>query len=89
MVVGLLNIDHCHPNLSIYELLTSTNDEYESGFVRNQGNRDCQIKGDHVDAERGHMFMMIKMRDLFGFEKDLDKNYIWFRIQITVKKKEQ
>ena len=31
-------IDHCHPNLLMYKLLTSTGDEYESGFVRNQGN---------------------------------------------------
>ena len=29
-------IDHCHPNLLMYKLLTSTDDEYESGFVRNQ-----------------------------------------------------
>ena len=29
-------------------LLTSTEDEYESGFVRNQGNRDSQLKGDHM-----------------------------------------
>ena len=26
-------IDHCHPNLLMYKLLTSTDDEYESGFV--------------------------------------------------------
>ena len=32
-------IDHCHPNLLMYESLTSTDDEYESGFVRDQGNR--------------------------------------------------
>ena len=28
-------IDHCHPNLLMYKLLTSIGDEYESGFVRN------------------------------------------------------
>ena len=28
-------IDHCHPNLLMYKLLTSTDDEYESDFVRN------------------------------------------------------
>ena len=39
-------IDHCHPNLLVYKLLTSTDDEYESGFVRNQGNRDVQLKGE-------------------------------------------
>ena len=67
------NIDHCHPNLLMYKLLTSTDDEYESGFVRNQGNRDSQLKSDHIAAERGHMYMMIKMSDLFGFVNDLEK----------------
>ena len=66
-------IDHCHPNLLMYKLLTSTDDEYESGFVRNQGNRDSQLKGDHIAAERGHMSMMIKMSDLFGFVNGLEK----------------
>ena len=65
-------IDHCHPNLLMYKLLTSTGDEYESGFVRNQGNRDSQLKGDHIAAQRGHMYMMIKMSDLFGFVNDLE-----------------
>ena len=66
-------IDPCHPNLLMYKLLTSTDDEYESGFVRNQGNRDSQLKVDHIAAERGHMYMMIKMSDLFGFVNDLEK----------------
>ena len=66
-------IDHCHPNLLMYKLLTSTDDKYESGFVRDQGNRDSQLKGDHIAAERGHMYMMIKMSDLFGFLNDLEK----------------
>ena len=66
-------IDHCHPNLLMYKLLTTTDDEYESGFVRNQGNRDSQLKGDHIAAVRGHMYMMIKMSDLFGFVNDLEK----------------
>ena len=66
-------IDHCHPYLLMYMLLTSIGDEYESGFVRNQGNRDSQLKGDHIAAQRGHMYMMIKMSDLFGFVNDLEK----------------
>ena len=57
----------------MYKLLTSTDDEYESGFVRNQGNRDSQLKGDHIAAERSHMYMMVKMSDLFGFVNDLKK----------------
>ena len=44
-------IDHCHPNLLMYKILTSTEDEYESGFVRNIDNRNSQLKGDHVAAE--------------------------------------
>ena len=66
-------IDPCHPNLLMYKLLTSTDDEYESGFVRNQGDRDNQLKGDHIAAERGHMYMIVKMSDLFGFVNDLEK----------------
>ena len=66
-------IDHCHPNLLMYKLLTSTDDQYESGFVRDQGNRDSQLKGGHIAAERGHMYMLIKMSDLFGFVNDLEK----------------
>ena len=65
--------DHCHPNLLMYKFLTSTDDEYESGFVRNQGNRDGHFRGDHIVAERGHMYMMVKMSDLFGFVNDLEK----------------
>ena len=57
----------------MYKLLTNTDDEYESDFVRNQGNRYNQLKGDHIAAERGHMYMMIKMSDLFGFVNDLEK----------------
>ena len=66
-------IDHCRPNPLMYKLLTSTDDEYESGFVRNIYNRNSQLKGYHVSAERGHMFMMVNMRDLFGFGNDLEK----------------
>ena len=66
-------IDQCQPNLLMYKLLTSTDDEYESGFVRSQGNRDSQLKRDHIAAERGHIYMMIKMSYLFGFVNDLEK----------------
>ena len=65
--------DHCHPNLLKYKLLTSADDEYESGFVRDQGNSDTQLKGENIAAERGHMYMMIKMSDLFGFVNELEK----------------
>ena len=67
------SINHCHPNLLMYKLLTSTVDEYKNIFVRNQGNRDSQLKGDHIAAERNHMYMLIKMSDLFGFVSDLEK----------------
>ena len=73
-------IGQCHPNLLMYKLLTSTGDEYESGFVRNQGNRDSQLKGDHIAAQRGHMYMMVKKSDSIWFRKLFRKDYIWFRI---------
>ena len=60
------HIDHCHPNPFVYKFLTSTDDEYESGFVRNQSNRNKELKSGHVAAERDHMYMMIKMRHLFA-----------------------
>ena len=78
-------IDHCHPNLLMYKLLTSTDDEYESGFVRNQGNRDSQLKGDHIAAKRGHMFMMIKMSDLFRCVNDLEKIIYGLGFKLIIK----
>ena len=66
-------INHCHPNLLMYRFLTSTDDEYERGFVRNIDNRNSQLKVDHVAAEGGHMNMMVKTRDLFSFVNDLEK----------------
>ena len=57
----------------MYKLLTSTDDEYENGFVRIIYNSNSQLKSDHVAAERSHMYMMVKMRDLFGFVNDLEK----------------
>ena len=79
-------IDHCHPNLLIYKLLTSSGDENESGFVRNQGNRDSQLKGDHIAAQRGHMYMMIKMSDLFGFVNDLEKIIYGLEFKLILKR---
>ena len=80
-------IDHCHPNLLMYKLLTSTDNEYESGFVRNQGNRDSQLKGDHIAAQRGHMYMMIKMSDLFDFVNDLEKIIYGLGFKLILKRK--
>ena len=79
-------IDHCHPNLLMYKLLTSTDDEYEIGFVRNQGNRDGQLKGGHIAAQRGHMDMMI-MSDLFGFVNDLEKIIFGLGFKLVLKRK--
>ena len=70
----------------MYKLLTSTGDEYESGFVRNQGNRDSQLKGDHIAAQRGHMYMMIKMSDLFGFVNDLEKIIYGLGLKLILKR---
>ena len=66
-------IDHCHPHLLIHKLLASTRDEYESGFVRDQRERDSQLKRDHQAGQRGHMYMMSKMRNIFGFINDFEK----------------
>ena len=66
-------IDHCHLNLLMYKLLTSTSGEYERGFVRDQRERNSQLTGDHPAAKRGHVYMIIKMKDLFGFINDLEK----------------
>ena len=81
------NIDHCQPNLLMYKLLTSTDDEYESGFVRNLDNRDSQIKGDHAAAERGHMYLMVKMSYIFGFVNDLEKNLLGLGFKLILKMK--
>ena len=79
-------IDSCHPNLLIYKFLTSTDDEYESAFVRNIDNRNSQLKGDRVAAERGHMYMMVKKRDLFGFVNDLEKIIYGLGIKLVLKR---
>ena len=80
------HIDHCHPNLLMYKLLTSTDDEYERDFVRKQGNRDSQLKSDQIAAERGHMYMMVKMSDLFGFVNDLEKIIHGLRYKLILKR---
>ena len=64
-------IDPCHPNLLMYKLLAITSDEYENDSVRDERERDSQLKCNHAAAaQRGHMYMMIKMKDLFGFIND-------------------
>ena len=45
-------------------------------WFRNQVNRHFQLKGDHIAAERGHMYMMIKMSDLLDFVNDLKRIYM-------------
>ena len=42
-------------------------------FIRNQRERDSQLKGENQVAQRGKLCMMIKMKDLFGFTNDLEK----------------
>ena len=70
----------------MYNLLTSIGDEYESGFVRNQGNTDSQLKGDHIAELRNHMYMMIKMSDLFGFVNELEKIIYGLRFKLKLKR---
>ena len=71
----------------MYKLLTSTDDDYESGFVRNEGNRDSNLKRDHVAAERSPMYRMIKLRDLFGFVNDLEKIIYGLEFELILKRK--
>ena len=56
----------------MYKLLTSTSDEYEEGFVRDK-KRDSQLKVGQMASQRSHMCIMIELKDLFGFIKDLEK----------------
>ena len=78
--------DHFHPNLLMYKLLTSTDDEYESGFVKNQGIRDRQLKSDHAAAQIGHMYMMVRMSDLFGLVNALEKIIYGLGFKLIFKK---
>ena len=71
----------------MYNLLTGIDDEYESGFVRNQGKRDSQFKGNHIAAERGHIYMMVMMSALFGFVNDLEKNIYGLGFKLNIKRK--
>ena len=68
-------IEHCHRNLLMYKLLTSTDFEYESGFVRN-----------HASVKRGHTYMMAKMCDRFGFVNDLEKIIYGLELKIILKR---
>ena len=78
--------DHCHPNLLMYKLQTSTDEEYESGFVRNHGNTDSQLKGNNAATERGLMYMMVKMSNLFGFVNDLEKIIYGLEFKLILKR---
>ena len=80
-------IDHCHPNLLMYKLITITDGEYESAFLRNQGIRDIQLKSDHTAAEPGHMYTMVKMSDLFRFVNDLEKIIHGLGFKLILKRK--
>ena len=77
-------INICHPVLLMFNLLSSTDDEYESGFVGDQADRGSQLKRDHAAAERGHMYMM---SDLFGFVNDLDNITYSSRFKLILKGK--
>ena len=69
----------------MYKLLTSIDDEYETGFVRNQGNREKQFKDDHAAAERGHMYMMAMMSA--GLVNDLGNVIYRLGFKLMLKRK--
>ena len=64
------------------KLVPSASDEYESSFIRDHRERYSQLTGDHPAEKRGHVYMIIKMKDLSGFIIDLEKikNGIGFKI---------
>ena len=41
--------------------------------VRSQKERDIQLKSDPKTAQKGHLCFIIKMQDLYGFIKNLEK----------------
>ena len=59
----------------------------ESGFVRAHRERDSQLKNDNSAAQRGQMYMMIKMKDLFGLINDLVKIIYGIAFKLILKKK--
>ena len=59
-------MDHCHPFLFVYKLLTGTNDETVSGFVGDEAEKDNQPKIDYDAVKKSHTEMMIKMSNQFG-----------------------
>ena len=73
MIKTIEHIDHYQPTLVSYELLTSTDNDCEIGFVREQNERDRQLENGHNDAQKSYMYMMTKMKDLFGLINLLKK----------------
>ena len=57
----------------MHKFLSSIVNNYESFFCLKSNNKDSVLIKDLVDAERGHRYMMIKMRDLFWFKNDFEK----------------
>ena len=70
----------------MYKLFTSTADEYESGFVRNLGNRDSQLKGDHPAVQIDQIYMMVKVGDPFRFVNDLEKIIYGLEFKLILKR---
>ena len=66
-------IDRYHPNPLRYRLLDGTENGYESDFVRPRTETDNQLESDHQAAQRSHKYMMVKMKDLYGFINDIEE----------------
>ena len=64
---------YCRPILLMYKILISACDEYENDFATDQKEKDSQLKCDRQAAQRGLMYIMIKMEALFRFRNDLEK----------------
>ena len=63
---------------------TSTDNEYESGFIRKQQEGDNKLKNDHLVAQIGYLYMMVDRKAIFI--NDLEKNIYGIGIQLKLRR---
>ena len=66
------------------KLQTSTDNEYESGFIRKQQKSDNKLKNDHLVAQIGYLYMMVDMKNIII--NDLEKNIYGTGIQLKLRR---
>ena len=52
----------CHPNHLVYKLITSNDNDNESGFVISHSERDSQLKDSHEAAQKCHIFFWMELK---------------------------